>query len=309
MELQQKISWPPAGTYVLAVSGGVDSVVLLDLLACKAGPCNWVVAHFDHGMRQSSDQDRRFVAELAKKYNLPFEYREGKLGPETSEGTARCARYTFLESVQKKHRANGIVTAHHLDDRIETLLLNLERGTGRYGLAPFNSSVIRPLRYVAKQDLVNYAKQKQLIWREDQTNSDTRYRRNYIRHKVIPKLFTEQPSLKSGLTEAIEYFEQTNLALDAHLESLVEEIADAKTNKIILRRHKLIILEPLLCRQLLYYLLRLLLPNIQVKEFKLVRLEHFCKTARPGKRLQFETGLSVISQKQAIIIELTVVVD
>src|SRR3990172_5722177 len=127
------------GTYVVAVSGGVDSVVLLHLLVQKGqraegrgqSKYNFIVAHFDHGIREDSKLDRELVQELAKKYNLPFVYNQGNLGPKASEATARDARYAFLNKVKDSVSAQAIITAHHQDDVLETAIINLLRGTNR----------------------------------------------------------------------------------------------------------------------------------------------------------------------------------
>src|SRR5487761_779794 len=121
------------GKYVVAVSGGVDSVVLLHILA--GIPNNeLVVAHFDHGVRPDSVADRQFVQDLAVPLNFPFEFAEGKLGAKASEALARAKRYEFLRATQRKHQAAGIVTAHNQDDVLETAIINILRGTARRGL-------------------------------------------------------------------------------------------------------------------------------------------------------------------------------
>src|SRR5438270_2251525 len=117
-----KVNVPP-GRYVLAVSGGVDSMVLLDLLAKLPG-LELVVAHFNHGIRPESVNDEELVANRAKRLNLPLELGYASLGQGASEATARQARYQFLEAVQKKYKAKAIITAHHQDDWIETAVIN-----------------------------------------------------------------------------------------------------------------------------------------------------------------------------------------
>ncbi len=176
--------------YVVAVSGGVDSVVLLDMLIKKAiyqlPSTNYhvVVAHFDHGIRPESADDAEFVRQLAEKYNLPFETRREELGAHASEELARERRYTFLREVAKKHDAK-IMTAHHADDVVETIAINLTRGTGWRGLAVLDSPDIeRPLLDTPKAELVAYAKKHGLEWHEDATNQDTKYLRNDLRQKL-----------------------------------------------------------------------------------------------------------------------------
>jgi len=177
------------GRYVVAVSGGVDSVVLLDLLSRQA-ELRLTIAHFDHGIRPDSGADRLFVQALAKKYGLPFAYDAAQLGPGASEAVARKARYQFLEQVRRASQASSIVTAHQQDDVLETAVLNMLRGTGRKGLTSLQDrpDIRRPLLGYSKQAIMAYAKAQGLEWREDVTNHDQAYRRNYVRHSILPKL-------------------------------------------------------------------------------------------------------------------------
>lgn len=168
--------------YVVAVSGGIDSVVLLDMLAMQPD-LDIVVAHFDHGIREDSHEDALFVEALAKKYNLPFESDRRELGPSASEDTARQARYGFLRQVAKKHGAR-LVTAHHSDDIIETIAINQSRGTGWRGLAVHDSDVLRPLSNVSKAMITEYALRRGLEWREDSTNAGNAYLRNRLRRRI-----------------------------------------------------------------------------------------------------------------------------
>ncbi|MCX6728285.1 MAG: tRNA lysidine(34) synthetase TilS [Candidatus Saccharibacteria bacterium] len=193
--------------YVVAVSGGVDSVVLLDILANQ--PDNeLIVAHFDHGIRKESHKDAEFVASLAKKYGLPFVGKREELGSDASEEKARDQRYAFLRSVAEKHGAK-LVTAHHADDVIESIAINLSRGTGWRGLAVLDSDVERPLTDMNKVQTINYAKNHGLKWCEDITNKTDVYLRNRIRRKVadldedvkrqLLTLWETQKSIKSDI--------------------------------------------------------------------------------------------------------------
>lgn len=168
--------------YVVAVSGGVDSVVLLDMLS-RLPDHELIVAHVDHGIREDSAHDAAFVAGLAEHYGYPFEVARYDLGPDASEDIARTLRYAFLRSVAEKHNAR-IVTAHHADDVVESMAINIHRGTGWKGLATHNSDVVRPLLGMHKQELLDYAGRVGLEWREDSTNTSDRYLRNRIRTHV-----------------------------------------------------------------------------------------------------------------------------
>lgn len=211
----------PKGKYVVAVSGGVDSVALLHALRNLPG-VELVVAHFDHGIRPESAADREFVGRLAGLYGLPFEYAEGGLGPDASEATAREARYRFLDEVRKRHAAAAMVTAHHKDDVLETAVINLLRGSGRKGLTALGNraGIERPLLEISKQDLIDYAQSHNLEWREDSTNQDTDYLRNYVRHQLLSRF---DDDARGRLWQIINGLKATNEELD---ELLAEHIAD-----------------------------------------------------------------------------------
>ena len=168
--------------YVIAVSGGVDSVVLLDMWAKQHH--NSIVAHFDHGIRPDSAADAQFVQELAQKYGLAFELRREELGKGASEQLARERRYAFLRSVAARYKA-PIATAHHADDIVETVAINMQRGTGWRGLAVLDSpDIIRPLLHMTKKDILAYATNHGLTWHEDSTNNDLQYMRNRWRGRL-----------------------------------------------------------------------------------------------------------------------------
>lgn len=183
----------PKGKYVVAVSGGVDSVVLLNLLA-KQNDLELVVAHYDHGIRKDSAKDAEFVQNLAKKYGFEFEQEKGNLGADINESDARDKRYSFLNGVKQKYAAKAIITAHHQDDLIETSMINILRGTGRRGLTSLKSrdGYLRPLLEHPKKQLINYAKVNKLDWSEDSTNKDIKILRNYLRLKVVPKMSAKE---------------------------------------------------------------------------------------------------------------------
>lgn len=203
------------GTYVVAVSGGVDSMALLDRLT-KLPNIRLIVAHYDHGIRDDSNMDRELVQHVAKKHGLPFVYHEGKLGPAASEEQARKARYDFLHQVRGASGAKAVITAHHHNDALETAVMNMVRGTGRKGLTSLRSrgTVHRPALHIEKQKLREYAHDQGLVWREDITNKDTRYLRNYIRHKLMPQLDSEA---KSNLATILRNMDRVNRELDEQL--------------------------------------------------------------------------------------------
>lgn len=177
---------------ILAVSGGVDSMVLLDLMAKKYSPGDIIIAHFDHGIRDNSGEDVQFVAKVAEEiYHIRYIIGKGELGLGTSEEAARAARYEFLRGVAAKNGGAKIYTAHHLDDLIETVAINLIRGTGWRGLSALDAPGIeRPLlegdlvyEPMDKLAIFEYAAKRRLRFREDQTNASEEYLRNRVREK------------------------------------------------------------------------------------------------------------------------------
>jgi tRNA(Ile)-lysidine synthase len=168
---------------LVAVSGGIDSVVLLDMVV-RAAKYDITVAHFDHGIRPDSAADARFVEGLAKHYKLPFTGKREELGANASEDQARRARYDFLFQEASKLQAT-IATAHHLDDMVETIIINIIRGTGWRGLAVLDrAGVVRPLLKYTKAELREYALEHRLEWVEDSTNSSQKFLRNRVRQSI-----------------------------------------------------------------------------------------------------------------------------
>ena len=181
-----------AGTAVVAVSGGADSVALLDLLRALAPELGLalVVAHADHGMQADSRTVARSVEALAARYGLPFELGELRLGPDATETTARRARYAWLRDLQQRHGARYLVTAHHRDDQIETILLRLLRGSGPAGLAGMparaRGGLVRPLLPFRHYDLVQHAAARGLAVHDDPANRDPRHLRSWVRTVLLP---------------------------------------------------------------------------------------------------------------------------
>lgn len=203
------------GVYVVAVSGGVDSMVLLDVLRQQSG-VRLVVAHFDHGIRANSDVDRVLVQQTAQRHKLPFVYHEGNLGIGASEDVARKARYDFLHQVKRASKADAIITAHHHNDVLETAIINMLRGTGRKGLTSLHSreTIHRPLLHLEKSHLRQYAQDQGLVWNEDETNTDTKYLRNHVRHNLLSRFSSED---RQKLAEIIRKAASVNQELDQQL--------------------------------------------------------------------------------------------
>ena len=287
-----EVQWPEPGKYVVAVSGGVDSVVLLHLLSSRPG-LRLTVAHLDHGIRPESAGDERFVRQLAAKMKLPFEAERVELGPAASEAAARRVRYDFLERVSTAAKADAIVTAHHLDDVLETAVINLVRGGGRKGLTALNSrpGLARPLLRVTKREILDYAAGQSLEWREDDTNQDGRYLRNHIRHHLMPKLTNEQ---KLRLSQVIE----RQVGVNDEMDTLLVKLMSNRYENMLDRSH-IINLPYDISAELMAAWLR----QNGLRDFDrpaINRLVVAAKTARPGKRLDVLRGRQIAVGKDSL---------
>ncbi len=267
------------GKYVVAVSGGVDSMVLLELLR-KQLRLDLVVAHFDHGIRSDSSQDLELVEQTAKAYGLAFEYKQATLGENASEETARDARYNFLYTVLNNHAAKAIITAHHQDDLLETALINLLRGTGRKGLSSLgtNKQLVRPLLGYTKATIRQYAEYNRIVWREDSTNQNTDYLRNYLRLEAIPRFSSQQ---LQQLLDLVTDAQRLNAELDYEIANLLQS---QQTEKTQLAR-KLLITVPykIACEIAAEWLRQNGLRNFDRKAIE--RLVIAARTFRPGQRV------------------------
>ena len=190
-------------TILLAVSGGIDSVVMAHLFAQSS--YRFAIAHANFRLRgEASDEDEQWVAALAKKYQVPFHTQQFATSENANEQgisiqmAARQLRYDWFEKVQKEHNYAYLATAHHQDDQLETTLLNLCQGTGIAGLRGMlvrRGNVVRPMLFARRNRIEAYAREHQLTWREDRSNASDTYHRNRIRHHVIPQLQQINPSL------------------------------------------------------------------------------------------------------------------
>ncbi|GAB3832275.1 tRNA lysidine(34) synthetase TilS [Hymenobacter jeollabukensis] len=210
--LDHQLFDPATAQVLVAVSGGLDSVVLLDVL--HKLDVQVAVAHCHFGLRgEESDADEEFVRKLAKKYAVPYfaEFFDTK-GFAEQEGlstqmAARVLRYQWFEQVRRSQGLDYVATAHHQRDAAETMLLNLTHGTGLSGLHGIpvrQGRVVRPLLGAAKDDLYDYVVEKHLVWREDSSNDSTLYQRNRLRHDVLPVLRELNPALDQTLQHTAE---------------------------------------------------------------------------------------------------------
>lgn len=271
--------------YIVAVSGGVDSVVLLHMLAEKH-PGQLVVAHFDHGIRTDSAADARFVEELAEQYRLPFVTKREELGMDASEDLARTRRYRFLRSAAKQWRAQ-IVTAHHQDDIVETIAINMIRGTGWRGLAVMGDRAIeRPLQTMTKREIYEYALDNSLEWVEDHTNNSDKYLRNRVRSKIVRLAPADREKLLE--LHRAQHLNRTQIDDEArlltgnsrHFMTMVDEQVAVELLRTWLDEQGLSLTRP-----------------------QRVRLLHAIKTAKPGQVFEAGMGCSIVFTRREFIVK------
>jgi|CXWL01.1.fsa_nt_gi tRNA(Ile)-lysidine synthase len=226
---------------IVAVSGGSDSVALLHLLRAK-GFSQLIIAHLDHQLRQNSSQDAKFVKQLAKESGAKFVLKKTNIAQYAKkhrlnrEDAGRQVRYDFFRTLKKKYKATAITTAHHGDDQIETILMNIVRGCGLDGLSgmqEIDGDLWRPLLGMSKKDILKYCRHQRLQFVNDSSNDDLQLRRNFLRKKVIPQLKKLNPQLEKTI--------QANAQLWAHTRAYLQEKAQnfLRTHQISDHRYSL----------------------------------------------------------------------
>lgn len=210
---------------LLALSGGVDSMVLLHTLSQLRQPLSFTLSamHVHHGLSSHADDWLQMCERICLEGNIPFYHEKVHVNPQSGlgiEATAREARYQALERTRQQLSAQAIVTAHHMQDQAETLLLQLMRGAGVRGLSAMGEwdaerYLLRPLLTVPKAELLQYATEQQLAWVEDESNTDVSYDRNFMRQKVMPVMRERYPQLDNALLRSATHLAEAQTLLDA----------------------------------------------------------------------------------------------
>jgi tRNA(Ile)-lysidine synthase len=241
----------PGQTVVVGLSGGADSVALLDVLASLGARDGFrvVAAHLDHALRAGSAADAAFCAALAARLGVAFETARADVRARArrekggTEEAARRERYAFLREVEQRHAAAAIAVAHTLDDQAETFLLRLLRGAGSVGLGamrPVAGDVLRPMLEATRRDVLAHLKARGLEWREDGSNADDSFLRNRTRHELLPYLERRfNPRVRQALARAASVLADEAAVLGGEGDSLVERAGRSQGGAILLDRSAL----------------------------------------------------------------------
>ncbi|MCU0444272.1 MAG: tRNA lysidine(34) synthetase TilS [Microscillaceae bacterium] len=233
----------PNQRILLAVSGGVDSMVMLDLFA--QSPFQFAVAHCNFGLRGAdADGDEAFVKQTTEKHKVLYfsklfdtkEYAESQ-GIST-QMAARDLRYAWFNELLTKEKFDFLATAHHQNDNLETILLNLLRGTGIAGLRgilPKQGKIVRPLLAATRQEIREYATQTQMQWREDYSNWENKYRRNQLRNEIIPTLKKINPNLDYSIQQTAERMRAIENIFKKQVEKTREKVINSSESVIYIQ--------------------------------------------------------------------------
>lgn len=232
----------PGEPLLLAVSGGIDSMVMAELF--HRGGYNFSIAHCNFGLRGSeSNQDEAFVASMAATYNVKFFVKNFKtreyagFNKISVQMAARTLRYEWFEELLHTEGFVSIATAHHLDDQIETFFINVLRGTGisgLHGILPVRMNIIHPMMFAFRRQLEEFASDEAIAFREDSSNRTTKYVRNKIRHDLIPILGEINPDFRQTITATIERMRETEVLLRKHIQELASRIVQYKEGLVTL---------------------------------------------------------------------------
>lgn len=222
--------------FIIAISGGVDSVVLAHL--CSNLKLDFALAHCNFKLRaDESDKDAHFIEDLANSLECKFFIKEfnteeiAENHKDSIQVTARNLRYEWFSKLINTTDYNYLITAHHLNDSLETFIINLSRSTGIKGLLGIpskNKYIRRPLLKFTRDEIKNFAIEHNIEWREDQSNKSSKYLRNKIRHQVVPELTNLNPQFLSNFESSLQKLQDSKLLIEDYTNLLFKKLVEEK---------------------------------------------------------------------------------
>ncbi|MBN2482480.1 MAG: tRNA lysidine(34) synthetase TilS [Bacteroidales bacterium] len=235
-------------SYLLAVSGGIDSVVMVWLFHRSGIPFS--IAHCNFHLRgKESDEDEHFVHELANRLQVELHIKHFKTKEYSKSAgisiqmAARNLRYEWFEEFRKENNISYVAIGHNRDDIVETFLINLSRGTGIKGLTgikPRQGSVVRPLLFASRKDIEAYAEDQAIHWRDDSSNADTRYYRNKIRHILIPEFEKAFPAFRQNIMTTISHLREIEQLFNLTMQDIRQKVYISLPDKQLIDIEKLL---------------------------------------------------------------------
>ena len=295
-------------TVVVALSGGVDSMVLLDILNNIDLNLKLIISHVNHNVRAESIDEFKHIKKLALKLKLPFEGFSVKENEKVNfHDDSRNQRYGFFKAVAQKYKASKIIVAHHLDDQVETTLMRITRGTSFSGYAGIpeirrdrNISIIRPLMEVTKDEIISYSKKYNVTFYEDSSNKEDYYTRNRYRHNIIPLLKKENPNLNEKIMQFKDYIESADLVLNRLKNEFIK--ANCFYNNINLKTFNA--LDKIIKIKVLKHLVNIMTDNsVEVSYKQYNQMIALCSAENSNKSLSIGKDFNFVKEYEYIFIE------
>lgn len=276
-------------TIVVGFSGGFDSMCLLNILA-KTN-LKLIAAHFNHGWREIADEEESHCKNFCQTLGIQFYSERAHESLKKTETDARNARYEFFERVVNKFNADGIFTAHNADDNAETLVYRIIKGTGVVGLqgiAKNRGNIYRPILDCTRAEIEEYCAQNGLSPNEDTSNTDTKYKRNFIRHEILPKMCEINKDAKSAINKLSELAQIESLIVEEYLKEVCKNIVHGDN----IDTKQFLSLSKIVQQRLLYSLLSQRLAEYDLK--RILEIQDFIIAngqSANAVRLSLTTGL------------------
>lgn len=266
----------PASRVVIAVSGGMDSMVLLHAFASLAPKHEWDirVCHVDHGLRPQSPEDAQFVHDICQRWRIPCHVHTidpsayATVKRQSVQVTARALRYAALLATAKQEDADAIAVAHHRDDQVETVLMRLLQGTGVTGLAAMrtlrfyeNHQIIRPFLHIPHASIAQYAQEQDVPFREDDSNAKTVYFRNTVRLEILPYLRQFRPHVDESLFRLSDICAAENEYIESQAQQALARLMPLREPPFVFQRQQFLAEPTALQRRMIKILLTHLYAN------------------------------------------------
>lgn len=297
-------------TLFVAVSGGIDSCVLLNIMyqLRKEFKYDLRVVHYNHKTRGNENiKDEKFVEDLAKRYQLPIKI--GRYNGRTqkkSEGFLREKRYKFFQTILKNNKNTLIATAHNSDDNIETFMMRFAKGSrlkGLLSISPLRGKYIRPLLSHSRAQIEQYANQHNITYREDLSNYDNSYTRNHLRNEIIPYMEKElSPNIKQNILKIINDLSSHYSLYQEQLKIAIKRSVKISKYNLTLNRKTYQIYSQPIQRGIIDYCISYIQPlNYGISNKNFVLWDDFILNASPGKKKNiYESGYALSERKEII---------